>query len=191
MDTLDLSGYLVNHIAIEATLKAFDLERDVRFLESLSTFGYNYRIIEKMYPYPQYISIYRAIMARGLPGMEDVAAGRELGRRLYNAYAQTLIGRIVAVALNLAPLERVIALTMRAFDQNVDFGTRSYAAISPTHYTCRFRDDPAAHYPIVYESIAGLFESVCEKHGATNATVTATTVGVLGYDLDIRWTAKN
>ena len=186
--TNDLIHYHVPYIALEATLKGFDLANDTVFLASLADLGFNYRTPRHSYPYPEYMSIIKAILAHALPGVTDADAGREWGRHMYDGVTQTIFGRVAMAAFHIMALERALNIGVQNLNRGTPFGNRSLVYVGPQHYRITFEDDPGpAYHPLSTESAAGLVERLCTIKKAHNTRITVHVINSRHFEVDVEW----
>jgi uncharacterized protein (TIGR02265 family) len=145
--------------------------------------GYDMDKPRPAYPASVYLACQDAAVRHKFPGRERRAALREMGREQVRTYFDTLVGRVVGMALKMAGPERAmkrVGLSFSSVLSPVDIHVDRLAA---NDWRVRFRG-----YPFPVEAAAGTCEGALLQAGATEPRVEVERFeGTEGFDLRIRW----
>ncbi|WP_164014141.1 DUF2378 family protein [Pyxidicoccus trucidator] len=145
--------------------------------------GYDVDKPRATYPASVYLACQEAAVCHLFPDRERKESLRELGREMVRAYFDTLVGRVVGMALKMAGPERAmkrVALSFSSVVSPVDIQTEQLA---PADWRVRFRG-----YPFPADAAAGTCEGALRQAGATAPRVEVERQeSPNGFDLRIRW----
>ncbi|QSQ25703.1 DUF2378 family protein [Pyxidicoccus parkwayensis] len=145
--------------------------------------GYDVDKPRATYPASVYLACQEAVLRQLYAGKERKAAQRELGSELVRMYFETLVGRVVGVALKVAGPERAmkrVALSFSSVLSPVDIETQQ---VGPADWRVRFRG-----YPFPPDAAAGTCEGALRMAGASQPRVEVERQeGAEAFDLRIRW----
>jgi len=85
------------------------------------------------------------VCALGLPSQPTEQARQILGRSYVERYKETILGRLLLVAMPHMKLEWILRGCPRNYSTATNFGTYWVAEIAPQHWRLDFEDDPG--YP--------------------------------------------
>lgn len=145
--------------------------------------GYDVDKPRPTYPAAVYLACQEAAVRHLYPDAERKDAMRELGRGMVRAYFDTLVGRVVGMALKMAGPERAmkrVALSFSSVVTPVNIQTEQMALAD---WRVRFRG-----YPFPADAAAGTCEGALRQAGATAPRVEVERFEPPnGFDLRIRW----
>lgn len=145
--------------------------------------GYDVDKPRPSYPASVYLACQGAAVRHKYPGRERRDALRDMGREMVRTYFDTLVGRVVGMALKMAGPERAmkrVGLSFSSVVSPVDIQTER---VGPADWRVRFRG-----YPFPAEAAAGTCEGALLQAGATAPRVEVERrEGTDGFDLRIRW----
>ncbi|MFP2909961.1 DUF2378 family protein [Pyxidicoccus sp. 3LFB2] len=145
--------------------------------------GYDVDKPRPTYPAAVYLACQDAAVRHLFAGRERKEALREMGREMVRAYFDTLVGRVVGMALKMAGPERAmkrVALSFSSVVAPVDIQTEK---LGPADWRVRFRG-----YPFPADAAAGTCEGALRQAGATAPRVELERhEPPNGFDLRIRW----
>ncbi len=145
--------------------------------------GFDMEKPRAVYPSAVFIGCQDAVVRLRYAAMDRRAAYRELGRGLVRSYFETLVGKVVAMALKVAGPERAmkrVSLSFSSVFSPVDIQVES---LGPADWRVRFRG-----YPFPAEAAAGTCEGALRQAGASEPQVDVERYEPPdGFDLRIRW----
>ncbi|NTX02278.1 DUF2378 family protein [Myxococcus sp. CA040A] len=144
--------------------------------------GYDVDKPRASYPSSVFLACQSLVLRTTYGGLASKQAQREMGRDLLRQYFDTLVGRVVGMALKVAGPERAmkrVALSFSSVFEPVNIQT---ALLAPQDYRVKFRD-----YPFPAEAAAGTCEGALKQAGALSVTVDVERYETEGFDLRIRW----
>ncbi|MCP3164088.1 DUF2378 family protein [Myxococcus qinghaiensis] len=144
--------------------------------------GYDVDKPRASYPSSVFIACQGVVLRTTYGGLPLQQAQRTLGRDLLRQYFETLVGRVVGMALKVAGPERAmrrVALSFSSVFEPVDIQTQ---LLAPQDYRVKFRG-----YPFPAEAAAGTCEGALKQAGALSVTVNVERYENEGFDLRIRW----
>ncbi|WIG97600.1 DUF2378 family protein [Myxococcus sp. SDU36] len=135
------------------------------------------------YPAAVFAGCQEATVRHRYAGLDRKSAYRTLGRELVRSYFDTLVGKVVGMALKVAGPERAmkrVSLSFSSVFSPVDIQVES---LGPADWRVRFRS-----YPFPAEAAAGTCEGALRQAGATEPQVNVERYEPPdGFDLRIRW----
>ncbi|WP_338866574.1 DUF2378 family protein [Myxococcus stipitatus] len=135
------------------------------------------------YPASVFMGCQAVVLRTKYVGLTPTAALRELGRDLVRMYFDTLVGKVVSMALKVAGPERAMKRVALSFSSVMDPVDIHVEFISAGQYRVKFR-----RYPFPAESAAGTCEVALQQAGAATARVEVERYDSLeGFDLRIGW----
>ncbi|GEN09837.1 Myxococcales-restricted protein, TIGR02265 family [Myxococcus fulvus] len=145
--------------------------------------GYDVEKPRATYPASVFAACQAVALRTTYAGLAPKAAQRELGRDLVRKYFDTLVGRVVGMALKVAGPERAmkrVALSFSSVMEPVDITVEN---MGPQVWRAKFRG-----YVFPAEAAAGTCEVALKQAGASTATVEVERYeGTEGFDLRLRW----
>jgi len=177
---------MATEVIVQATL--FDslvrcASPDTTLRAELLAAGYDVDRPRALYPGSVFIACQAAVQRAVYSHLDLKAAQRQLGRDLVRAYFETLVGRVVGMALKVAGPDRAmkrVALSFRSVFEPVDIETH---LLGPRDWRVEFRA-----YPFPSESAAGTCEGALLQAGAQQPSVEVErTHSPEDFDLRIRW----
>jgi uncharacterized protein (TIGR02265 family) len=145
--------------------------------------GYDVDKPRATYPAAVYLGCQEAVLRHLYPGKERKAAQRELGRELVRMYFETLVGRVVGMALKVAGPERAMKRVALSFSSVLSPVDIQGQPLAPADWRVQFRG-----YPFPADAAAGTCEGALRQAGATQPRVEIERYeGTDGFDLRIRW----
>jgi|GEM_PF-3597967 uncharacterized protein (TIGR02265 family) len=135
------------------------------------------------YPAAVFLRCQDAVVRHLYPHRERKEVMREMGREMVQIYFDTLVGRVVGMALKMAGPERAmkrVALSFSSVLSPVDIQTEHLA---PGDWRVRFRG-----FPFPADAAAGTCEGALQQAGAASPRVEVERFEPPnGFDLRIRW----
>ncbi|WP_426752483.1 DUF2378 family protein [Myxococcus sp. Y35] len=135
------------------------------------------------YPSAVFIACQDAVVRHRFAGMDRKSAYRELGRGLVRSYFDTMVGKVVGIALKVAGPERAMKRVGLSFSSVFDPVDIQVESQGPANWRARFRG-----YPFPAEAAAGTCEGALRQAGASEPEVVVERYEPPdGFDLRIRW----
>ncbi|MCP3100370.1 DUF2378 family protein [Myxococcus sp. K15C18031901] len=145
--------------------------------------GYDVDRPRALYPGSVFIACQTVVQRAAYSHLGPKAAQRQMGRDLVRSYFETLVGRVVGMALKVAGPERAmkrVALSFKSVFEPVYIQT---LMLAPSDWRVEFRN-----YPFPHESAAGTCEGALRQAGAENPSVEVErSTSAEDFDLRIRW----
>lgn len=155
---------------------------DPRIRAELLAAGYDVDRPRATYPASVFLACEEVVLRHAYVGKGRDAALRELGRDLVLRYFDTMVGRIVGMALKVAGPERAMKRVSLSFSSVIEPVDIRVEQLAPADFRVLFR-----RYPFPAEAAAGTCEVALRQAGASNPQVQVERQESEGFDLRIRW----
>lgn len=145
--------------------------------------GYDVDRPRATYPASVYRACQEAVLHHLYSGRDRKTAQRALGRELVRMYFETLVGRVVGMALKVAGPERAMKRVALSFSSVLSPVDIESVQLGPADWRVRFRG-----YPFPSDTAAGTCEGALLVAGAAHPRVEVERQeGPEAFDLRIRW----
>ena len=172
---------VIQSTLFESLLRCVRMDASLR--ERLAAAGYDVDKPRASYPASVFTRCQNLVLAFAYAGRPPQEALRQMGRDLVRGYFETLVGKVVNVALKVAGPERAmkrVALSFRSVMEPVEIHSE---ALAPKDWRVTFQG-----YPFPAEAAAGTCEEALRQSGAANPTVVLENdTGQGRFELRIRW----
>ncbi|MFZ5445359.1 MAG: DUF2378 family protein [Myxococcota bacterium] len=177
-------GSTTNHSMFEAL---FDrrLKPDGSFAEELKTAGYDAARAEPTYPTELWVRCLEIARRHRFAELSDQEAYRRIGREFSEGFLETLVGRIVGVALPF--------MSPRTFVRRLANYLRLGRSDTDLIFDLK-RDEPGAIDAVVHnpsavpgDFVAAIIDAAFARLEVKNGTVVVRQDGPYDYHLEIRW----
>ncbi|MFP2928777.1 DUF2378 family protein [Pyxidicoccus sp. 3LG] len=156
---------------------------DTKLKAAFLAAGYDVDKPRATYPAAVYLACQDAAVRHLYPGRERNAALREMGREMVRAYFDTLVGKVVGMALKVAGPERAMRRVGLSFSSVVHPVDIVVERLAQTDWRVRFRS-----YPFAPDAAAGTCEGALLQAGAPKPQVEVERhESPEAFDLRIRW----
>jgi uncharacterized protein (TIGR02265 family) len=153
------------------------------FAEELRRVGVDVARLEPVYPRSQLRTALEVAWRHALPNLTREEAFRHLGRLFTEGMLQTLLGRVIGVAVVMSGPDRIMA----KMDKHIRSGRRPTnitvvtEQLEPAHWRCVVHDLHA-----IPEFFMGTTEAWLRRAGG-EPKVTLVRTSASGFELDVRW----
>ncbi|MBU8894512.1 TIGR02265 family protein [Corallococcus sp. H22C18031201] len=174
------SEVIVQSTLFEALVRSTRV--DALMKSRLNEAGYDVDRPRASYPASVFLACQEVVLNAAYSGRPRGEAYRQMGRDIVRSYFDTLVGKVVGVALSVAGPERAmrrVALSFRSVFEPINIRSEP---LGPQDWRVEFRS-----YPFPAESAAGTCEEALRKAGAAQPRVTLEREDSAGFDLRIRW----
>ncbi|RKG72551.1 DUF2378 family protein [Corallococcus terminator] len=172
---------VIQNTLFESLLRCVRLDSSLR--ERLAAAGYDPDRPRASYPASVFLRCQNLVLAYAYAGRPPQEALRQMGRDLVRGFFETLVGKVVNVALKVAGPERAmkrVGLSFRAVMEPVEIQSTELA---PKDWRVTFQG-----YPFPAEAAAGCCEEALRQSGAESPTVVLESdTGTGRFELRIRW----
>ncbi|RKH14593.1 DUF2378 family protein [Corallococcus praedator] len=172
---------VIQNTLFESLLRCVRLDSSLR--ERLAAAGYDPDRPRASYPASVFLRCQNLVLATAYAGRLPQEALRQMGRDLVRGFFETLVGKVVNVALKVAGPERAmkrVALSFRSVMEPVEIQSTELAK---KDWRVTFQG-----YPFPAEAAAGCCEEALRQSGAASPTVVLESdTGTGRFELRIRW----
>lgn len=156
---------------------------DPKLHAELLALGYDVKKPRATYPAAVFLACQNAVLRHAYSGRDHRTALREMGRDLVQRYFDTLVGKVVGVALKMAGPERAMKRVKLSFSSVFDPVDIHSEPLGPADWRVTFRG-----YPFPAEAAAGTCEVALRQAGAAQPRVEVERFEPPeAFDLRIRW----
>jgi uncharacterized protein (TIGR02265 family) len=174
---------IVKYSSIEAVLRAFKMEKDFELMRQVQLIcGTNNRQGLTDVSVEGFVELLDFAARHFYPQMTLDEALYAVGRRVFEGYRETILGRLQFAAIKVVPPETIVKKTPENLSQNNNFGNRRCEQLDLRRYRLIFEGDPVQ--PSYYN---GLFQAGMEATRARNPRVFSQQLGPESTEHILEW----